>query len=338
MVKVLYAGSPRVSRKLLARLYEMQNDNHFEIVGVLTNPPASRGRHKTLQETDVAEFANEKKIRTFAFEHLNANARAEIEKLHADVLVCFAYGHIFGPKFLALFKFGGVNVHPSLLPKYRGPTPVNAAILNMDGETAITIQRLSLGMDEGDILAQEKILLNGSETATLLLEKTAERGSEMLAKILYACDLEKKLPSGKAQTGNASYTKIISKADCKIDWNESAKKIDARIRAFSDEPGAWTSDAHGVLKILKARILNENDFVSGNRSAKKIDEREMSAHEIANEKKVGEVLCFQKKRGILVQTGNGVLCIRELQREGKKAMDAASFVNGARDFVGSVLG
>lgn len=331
MIRVLYAGSPEASRNLLSRLYEMQASHQFEIAGVITNPPSARGRHGILQETAVALFAKEKNIAVFAFEHLDERARNEIKTLHADVLACFAYGHIFGPKFLSLFKYGGVNVHPSLLPKYRGPSPVNAAILNMDGETAITVQTLSPGMDEGDILLQEKIRLTGSETASGLLKKTWERGSELLAQILYVCDAEKKMPEGKKQTGLASYTKTISKADCKIDWNESAKKIDAHIRAYSEEPGAWTHDSRGILKILRACILDEKEIAA----AESADETSRGKD---GKKKCGEVLRFQKGLGILVQTGSGIVCIRELQREGKKALSAEAFVNGARNFEGSVLG
>ena len=148
-MKILYAGSPEPSRKTLEILFEKQAEYAFEIAGVLSNPPSAKGRHKELTPTPVAEFALEHNIPCFTPEHLDSQSREEVAALNADLLVCFAYGHIFGPKFLGLFPLGGINLHPSLLPKYRGCTPVPAAILNGDSETGVSIQTLSLKMDEG---------------------------------------------------------------------------------------------------------------------------------------------------------------------------------------------
>ena len=128
MVRVLYAGSPLASARTLEILIERAGQNGFEIAGVLTNPPSARGRHKTLVPTEVQDTAEKYGIPVFAPEHLDSAAREAVAAVKPDILVCFAYGHIFGPKFMELFKFGGINLHPSALPKYRGCTPVNAAI------------------------------------------------------------------------------------------------------------------------------------------------------------------------------------------------------------------
>ena len=152
--------------------------------------------------------------------------------MKAELLVCFAYGHIFGPKFLAMFPYGGINLHPSMLPKYRGCTPVPAAILNGDSETGITIQTLSLKMDEGDILAQKIVKLIGNETTFSLLNDSAEIGAGLICEIIKAANETGKLPEGVKQTGEASYTDIIKKEDGKIDWSLPAKKIEAKIRAY----------------------------------------------------------------------------------------------------------
>ena len=174
MIKIIFAGSPDAARVTLERLFDAQSTCDFEIAGVLSNPPSAKGRHKDLIPTPVAAFASEKGIPVFTPEHLDGAARESISPLGADLLVSFAYGHIFGPKFLALFPLGGVNLHPSLLPKYRGCTPVPAAILNRDKETAVSLQTLSLKMDEGDILAQTIVELNGTETSESLLNYSAE--------------------------------------------------------------------------------------------------------------------------------------------------------------------
>jgi len=140
--------------------------------------------------------------------------------------------------------------------------------------------------------------------------------SEIIKKLLEECASNGKLPEGKKQTGKASYTKIIAKEDCRIDWMKSAAEIDAKIRAYFPEPGAWTEENGAPLKILSARISDDIP---------------------ASSEVPGTVLSFDKKRGILVQTGSGIIAVTELQRQGKKALDAPSFINGARNFIGTVL-
>ena len=315
MIKIVFAGSPDAARITLEGLFEAQSACGFEIAGVLSNPPSAKGRHKDLIPTPVAAFAAEKGIPVFTPEHLDGAARAAISPLGADLLVSFAYGHIFGPKFLALFPMGGINLHPSLLPKYRGCTPVPAAILNRDTETAVTVQSLSLKMDEGDILAQTHVDLKGTETTESLLNYSAEEGVRLICDLIKETAAGGKLPAGTPQSGEASYTGIITKDDAKIDWSEPASVIEAKIRAYYPEPGCWCMENGAPLRILEAKILEGQ---SGNEDA-------------------GKVLDFSKADGILVQTGNGLLAIRKLQRQGKNIMDYKSFMNGARNFLGTVL-
>lgn len=329
-MKILYAGSPEASALTLKILYENQNSCNFEIVGVLSNPPSAKGRHKELTPTPVAAFAIEKGIPVFTPEHLNCEAREAISPLGADLLVCFAYGHIFGPKFLGMFKYGGINLHPSLLPEYRGCTPVNAAILNRDKETAVTVQTLGLKMDEGDIVAQEKVPLSGNETGESLLNFAAERGADLILSVIKKVETEgdaliskdsdnvNYLNFGTKQTGNASYTQIIKKEDGKINWAEDAAVIEAKVRAYYPEPGCFCMENNLPLRILKAHLLQNNP--------EKYDDADC-----------GTVLEFVKSEGIYIKTGNGILCVEELQRQGKKAMMYKDFMNGARDFIGSVL-
>lgn len=311
---VLYAGSPEPSAKTLELLFENAAASGYRIAGVLTNPPSAQGRHKELIPTPVARFAQEKNIPVFTPEHLDAAARGQIAAVNPDILVCFAYGHIFGPKFLSLFKFGGINLHPSLLPKYRGCTPVNAAVLNMDGETGVTVQKIAQGMDEGDILAQETVRLNGLETAGSLLDYSAEHGAVLIRSILKTVAETGMLPPGMPQTGTPSYTGIITKENGRIDWSRTASEIDAQIRAYTPEPGCWTTEKGEPLRILTAHPA------AGGGNAQP-----------------GTVVSFDKKQGILIQTGSGLLAVTMLQRQAKKAMDAVSFMNGVRDFVGTIL-
>lgn len=335
MLRVLYAGSPEPAAITLKLLLQNAESCGFEIVGVLTNPPASQGRHKDLIPTPVQVVAQENNLPFFTPDHLDGECRDQISPLKADILVCFAYGHIFGPKFLGLFPLGGMNLHPSLLPKYRGCTPVNAAILNRDEKTAATIQTLSLGMDEGDILAQKVIHLDGTETAESLLKNSAEIGAELIASILKNTAEKGAVPKGEPQSGEASYTGIITKAHGKIDWSKSAVEIEAALRAYTPEPGIWTTENTGTpkentLKIIKAKVGDEASV--GEKVVALGD-----AAEIAG-KQPGTVLAFVKPEGIYVKCGTGVLCVTELQRQGKKAMAYKDFMNGAGNFIGSVLG
>lgn len=326
MIKVLYAGSPEASSKTLEGLIALsQNEPFFKIVGVLTNPPSAQKRSSQLIPTPCAQIAQKYQIPVFCPEHLDSTCREQILPLEADILVCFAYGHIFGPKFLSLFKFGGINLHPSALPKYRGCTPVNAAILNRDSQTAFTIQKVGLKMDEGAILAQEKITLNFTETAFSLLNDAALHGIKLISNILKETEQNQKIPDGTEQSGIASYTKIILKEDAKIDWNDSSLKIDAFVRAYFKEPCAWCTENEQKLNILSGLPLSENE----------IDEN-LLPQDYKNAQN-GTVLAFIKSKGIIVKCQNGFYAITSLQRQGKNPMDYKSFMNGARNFLGTVL-
>ena len=329
-MKILYAGSPEAAATTLKIILQKQSECGFEVAGVFTNPPSVQGRHKDLIPTPVETLARENNIPVFTPEHLDAECREKIIPLKADLLVCFAYGHIFGPKFLSMFPLGGIKLHPSLLPKYRGCTPVPAAILNRDEKTAVTIQTLGLKMDEGDILCQKIIDLDGTETAGSLLNNAAEIGAELISELLKQISESEKsgskfeMPSGRKQEGEASYTGIIKKEDGRINWNKTAEEIDAMIRAYTPDPGCWTMLGNESLRILKAAACkNESLSVPDN------------ADENCSE--AGTVLSFVKAEGIYIKCGNGMLCVTELQKQGKKAMGYKDFMNGAKNFLGEKL-
>lgn len=320
-LKIIYAGSPLASSIVLKNLIAAQKECGFQIVGVLTNPPAARGRHSDLIPTEVAAVARENNIPVFEFDHLMSEARQAVSPLCADLLVSFDYGRIFGPKFLALFPLGGINLHPSTLPKYRGCTPVPAAILNGDKSLGVTVQKLALATDEGDILAQTEIPLNGSETTLSLMDgdgqssQVTEAGVKLLKKVLKEISNSDSELVGKKQSGETSYTEFLKKDDGKIDWNESADLIERKIRAFTPYPLCFSSFNNIRVTILKAKV-----------------------GEGSSSEKAGTVLPYRKSVGIEIACGDGsILVVSELQQEKKKAMDYKSFLNGARNFVGSIL-
>jgi methionyl-tRNA formyltransferase len=323
-MRILFAGSPAIAAPTLELLARTRN-----VVGVLTNPDSARGRGKRVEPTEVAAAAERinlerlerglSPIPVLKPDRLGAEARELVAPLSPDLLVVVAYGRIFGPKFLALFPKGGVNLHPSLLPRYRGCAPIPAAILNRDAETGISIQRLALEMDAGDLLSVERLALDGTETTETLSAVAAERGARLAASVLDAIEAgtERPVPQDHAA---ATYCQMLRKEDGRLDWTASASVLDARIRAFSPWPGAFTVHGSLVLNVLEARPYPGSAPSSG------------SAPEC------GTVLGVDKAAGILVQTGDGLLALRRLQYETKKPLDWRSFLNGARDLIGSRLG
>ena len=233
-LRILYAGSPLASSFVLNNLIKLSKSAGFEISGVLTNPPSSQGRHKELIPTPCEVSARNNNIEVFSFEHLKSESREAISPLKCDLLVCFDYGHIFGPKFLEMFPLGGINLHPSGLPQYRGCTPVPAAILNGDRKLGISVQKISLKTDEGDLLGVCDMQLYGTETTGFLMDglpdsdgnytdsPVTNAGYLLLERILldtiknYNSETDSfSLPESQKQTGEVSYTPFISKEDGK---------------------------------------------------------------------------------------------------------------------------
>lgn len=337
-MKIIYAGSPDAAKLTLQFLYENKEQFGFEIAGVLSNPPTAKGRHKTLTPTPVAAYAQEMGLPVFTPEHLDSQAREEITPLGADLLVCFAYGHIFGPKFLAMFPMGGINLHPSFLPKYRGCTPVQQAILEGDELLGISIQTLSLKMDAGDILKQDFVQITETANYVDLLNYSAKAGAKMICEIIKEASEKNEMPKGKPQAKDGiSYTYTITKEMAKIDWKESADLISKKIRAYYEDPCCWCFEQNdSPLKILEAKEKNFGDveiiLQKDPNFANLIEE------DVYKTIPCGKVLAYNKSTdGIYVKTGNGILCITKLQRQGKNAMNYKDFMNGAKDFVGSVL-
>jgi methionyl-tRNA formyltransferase len=328
-MRVVFAGSPAIA---VPSLETLSREGGIELAGVLTSPDSPRGRSGRSQASETGEAAAAI-LKEFEMSgrpsfpilkplKLDSAIREQVKELNPDLLVSFAYGRFFGPKFMALFPLGGINIHPSLLPKYRGPAPIQAAILNRDSVTGISIQKLSQEMDGGDILASEELLLTGEETTGSLSEIVAEKAARMLPGVL------KKIADGTAlaavqDVSKVSYCSLISAQDALIDWKMSAEEIEAKVRAFDPWPLCRTVHKEKDLLILKASVYKGDN--SG-------------ALEKLRLEKPGLVLGIDKQDGILVQTGRGILALRELQYQAKKALFWRDFMNGARDFSGSILG
>ncbi len=310
-MRILFAGTPEIAVPSLEKAAA-----EFEVCGVLTNPDKVQGRGKKILPPPIKVKALELGIPVFQFSKLGSDSRKVITALGPDILAVFAYGRIFGPKFLSLFKHGGINVHPSLLPKYRGSSPLLSAILNGDKESGITVQQIALEMDSGDILSQMRFPLTGKETTLSLSKYAAAKGADLLVEVLHRID-EGTADAVPQNDAEASYCGKVEKSDGMIDWAEAAEIIERKIRAFNPWPVCYT--------FLDGRRLNifEAEIAEGGKSGTDLP---------------GKILGVDKNHGILVQTVNGILAVQKLQLQSKKAMDWKTFINGMPKIIGLVLG
>ncbi len=310
-MRIVFAGSPDIAVPSLERVASL-----FNVVAVLTNPDKVTGRGRKVKFNPVKTKATELNLNIIQANTLGSEVRNKITALNPDILVVFAYGKIFGPKFLSVFPLGGVNVHPSLLPRYRGSSPILSAIINGDTETGITIQRVNLEMDTGTILYQKTIKLKGRESTESLSLLVSNEGAELLVKTLKSIE-SGKVTEKEQDNSAASYCTKLVKEDGEINWSESAEQIDRKIRAYTPWPKAYTQYKDKKLLLLEGGLFTKKTDLAG---------------------APGRVLGFDKSEGILIQTGDGVLAVKFLQLQSKKANNWKSFINGTQNFVGCVLG
>ncbi|MBI9105918.1 MAG: methionyl-tRNA formyltransferase [Spirochaetales bacterium] len=309
-MRVFFAGTPEIAVPSLEKLAE-----RHEVVGVLTNPDRECGRGREIKCCQVKMKADELGIQTFQPEKLDEAFIEEIRALEPEILAVTAYGQIFRKNFIDIFPYGGLNVHPSMLPKFRGASPIQSALLSGDDETGISIQRLALKMDSGAILAQEQYVYSSDDTAESLTVYFAKRGAELLAEVVDKVEAGTAVETQQDESA-VSYCSYITKDDGLIDWTEPASAIDRRLRAFTPWPGVYTFFSGKKLNILEAELYPQEDA----------------------EGECGKVIRVDKKAGILIQTGRGILAVRMLQLQSKKALDWKSFTNGVKDFTDAVLG
>lgn len=310
-MKLLFAGTPEIAVPSLKKLAS----SHHDVVAVLTNPDRSRGRGRKVAYSPVKEAALELGLPLLQPQKLDPALREEVRELEPELLVCLAYGKIFRRPFLDLFPRGGINLHPSKLPDLRGPSPLNAAVLRGDRESAVTVQRLALEMDSGDILLQEPFSLDPRETAGDLTERVARIGADYLLETVNRIQ-EDRLAPRPQNHGDATFCSLIGKNDGLLDWGLSSVQLDRAIRAYAPWPLGFTWWRGLRLNILEAHPLPQRGESS----------------------LPGTVTGLDKREGILVQTGEGLLGVTRLQLQSKKPLDFKSFLNGSKDFIGSVLG
>ena len=316
-IKIVFMGTSSFAVPILKSLLE----NNYPPVAVFTKPDRPKNRGLKNKKSPVKEFMEQLKEKIKLFEVVNFKEEKDQEtfrKIKPDLLIVASLGIMLPEKLLNIPKFGCLNVHPSLLPLYRGPAPISGPILNHDLYTGTTIMNIVLKMDAGDIVAQEKIKLSSKINAITLQDELAKKSAQLLVKILPDY-LSGKIILRKQDEKKATYTKIIKKQDGLIDWKEPAKNIEAKIRAFVPWPGTYT-------------------FYKNSKRKMKIEIISAEVADSSLKYPPGTVFFDRKKfKKPAVKTGQGILILDRIKPEGKREMDILDFIAGHKDFIGTVL-
>jgi methionyl-tRNA formyltransferase len=300
-VRIIFMGTPEFAVPTLVALH----DAAHEIVAVYTQPPRPAGRGKKLQPSPVQREAEIRHLEVFSPVSLKSREEQEnFAAFEADLAVVAAYGLILPQAILDAPKRGCLNIHASLLPRWRGAAPVQRAILAGDPQTGITLMQMEAGLDTGPMLATARVQVGG-KTAGELTAELAEIGAQLMVGTLTELEMLRALPQDDAA---ASYAKKIDKAESRIDWSQSAEQIERQVRAFAPSPSAWFEHEGERYRVLKAEVLQGAG-------------------------KAGAVLDDQ----LTVATGAGALRPLTVQRAGKPAMDTAALLRGKPIPAGTVL-
>ena len=309
-MKVIFMGTPDFSVGTLEALVEAGH----EVVLAVTQPDKPKGRGKEMQFTPVKECALKYNIPVYQPRRVReAECIEELRKYEADIMVVVAFGQILPKEILEMTKYGCVNVHASLLPKYRGAAPIQWSIIDGEEVTGVTTMQMNEGLDTGDMLLKVEIPIEEKETGGSLHDKLAAAGAKLCVETLVGLEAGTitAIPQGETTT---SYAKMLDKQLGNIDWSKSAIEIERLIRGLSPWPSAYTDWNGKVMKIWDAKVVS--DTIEG---------------------KVGSIVKVEKD-AFLVQTGDGLLKVCELQIPGKKRMDAGAFLRGYQIKEGEMLG
>jgi methionyl-tRNA formyltransferase len=311
-VKIVFLGTPEFALGPLRVLL----DAKYGVLEVITAPDKPQGRKHLLTPSQVKIGA--KKLGLKVYQPANkAELAAIMKEIQPDLAVVAAFGMIFTKEVLAIPRYGTLNIHASLLPRWRGPSPIQYTILNGDKETGVTIMLINEKMDEGPIIENSKFKIQNSKlTFQDLSEELSKLGAKLLIETLPKW-LSGEIKPREQDHSKATYSKIIKKEGGKIDWSKSAEYIERMTRAFWPWPSAYAelrirNKELGILKVIKAGVVTENQH------------------------KIGEVFLTQDKK-LAVKCGEGSLILETIQPEGKKSMTGEEFLRGHREIIGSVL-
>ena len=327
MLKILFMGTPDFAQESLKSIY----DAGFEIIGVVTNPDKPKGRGMKLAYSPVKEYALEKNLKIYQPIKIRNNTEFldEIKTLAPDVICVVAYGKILPKEILEIPKLGCINVHGSLLPKYRGAAPIQWAVLNGDKTTGITTMYMNEGMDTGDMILKEEVEIGPEETTGDLWQKLSKIGGEILVKTLKLIE-EGKAPREK-QPEEFSLAPMLNKEMALIDWeNSDINKIHNLIRGLNPIMGAYSYIDGKKIKFWKSKVLTKEEFFS---YKTEFEEYEAKFNNLV----AGTILIADDKDGLYIKANGGVLKILEIQGENAKRMPTADFLRGNHLIAGMIF-
>ena len=308
-MKVIFAGTPDFAAAALKAIAAAG----FEIPLVLTQPDRPKGRGMQLAPSPVKQAALELGLRVAQPEKLRNNAEAlqMLKEVEADVMVVAAYGLILPQDVLDTPKHGCLNIHASLLPRWRGAAPIQRAIEAGDAETGVCIMQMDIGLDTGDVVSEHRYAIQSTDTANEVHDALMNLGAAAIVADLQQLKTEGRLKSVKQPEEGVTYAQKLSKEEARINWSESAAVIERKIRAFNPVPAAWVEYQGKPMKIWRAEV-------------------------VAQQGRAGEVLSCSSD-GLIVACGANALKITELQPSGGKRMDIAAFAAGHTVEAGTVL-
>lgn len=312
-MKILFMGTPDFARDSLEKLYE----NGYDICGVVTTPDRPAGRGMKLVSSLVKEYAISKNLKIFQPEKISNNKefKEEIKNLAPDLVCVVSYGVILPKSFLDIPKLGCINVHPSMLPKYRGSAPIQWAVLNGDKTTGVTIMYLNEEMDAGDIINQKEVEIGEDESSGELWNRLSKVGADLLLFTIKQIEqgTEKRIP----QVGEYTLAPMLNKEMSKINWKEkTAEEIKNLVRGLNPIMGTYTFLNSKKIKFWKVQKIENDEFIKENNNI-----------DIKNAKE-GEVLLANEKKGLFVKAINGVISVLEIQGENAKKMSIYDFLRG----------
>lgn len=319
-MKIVFMGTPDFARDSLSAIY----DAGHEIPAVVTVPDKPKGRGMKLIPCEVKEYAVEKNIKVYQPEKLRENKEIVdiLKDINPDVICVVAYGKIIPKEILEIPKYGCVNVHPSLLPQYRGSAPIQWAILNGDKETGVTTMYLDEGMDSGDIILQTKTPIDKDETSGELWDRLSKIGAELLVETLEK--IENKTAPRIKQPKEFTLAPMLEKSQAKIDWeSKTAQEIKNLVRGLNPIMGAYSVLNEKKIKFWKVDKLSIEEFINKYPEFKEYEYRFLEIDP-------GTVLYIDKKEAIYIMAKEGIIKVLEIQGENAKRMPTPEFLRGNR--------
>ena len=308
-MRVLFMGTPDFAEESLKSLVE----TNYDVIGVVTNPDKPKGRGMKMVASPVKEYAQEKGLKIYQPEKVRKNVEfiEEIKKLNPDVICVVAYGKILPKEILEIPKLGCINVHGSLLPKYRGAAPIQWAVLNGDKTTGITTMYMDEGMDTGDMILKQEVEIGEDETTGELWDRLSKIGGELLVKTLK--EIEKGVAPREKQGDDFTIAPMLSKEMAKIDWNKkTAQEIKNLVRGLNPIMGAYTFLNGKKIKFWKVDLAKEDEIMVENLDF------------LGN----GVVLLSDSKDGLYIKAKDGIVKVLEIQGENAKRMSIQDYLRG----------